>query len=83
MTDGEVTQLGATHDAFTTTAAHMDSVQTAVREAMQRLYTTGPAHVLQDLTAQLHAAGLADVSAPPCVGGYDLEELSSSLMLHS
>ncbi len=82
-TDDEVRQLGATHDAFTTTAAHMDRLQTAVREAMQRLYTTGPTPVLQDLTAQLNAAGLPDVSAPPRLGTFDLEELSGSLMLHS
>jgi len=83
VTDGGVIHLGATHDAFTTIAADMDSVQTAVREAMQRLYTAGPTPLLQDLTAQLNAAGLPDVSAPPRLGSYDLEELSESLMLHS
>ena len=82
VVDGVMTPLGTTHDAFTTMAAYMDRVQNAVREAMQRVYTSGPTEVLEDLATQLRSAGI-EVTAPPCVGSYDLDELSGSLMLHS
>jgi DNA-directed RNA polymerase len=82
VVDGAAPPLGTTHDAFTTTAAQMDRVQAAVREAMQRVYGSGPTHVLSDLASQLDAQGI-DVSAPPRLGRFDINGLSDSLILHS